>query len=116
MTKDSLIISSVSVTSSTKFPWDHEDDDKSTLTNQNVTTTLPVQSSTDLTNVSITGPTVIPGKNMVARKTINVNIYETAFIEIIAPVVFVHRDQGRMNSSLFITFNMSGPNVRYLMD
>ena len=76
----------------------------------------PVQSSTDLTNVSVTGPTVIAGKNMVTTKPISVNIYETAFIEIIAPVVFVQRDQGRMNSSFFITFNMSGPNVRYLMD
>ena len=152
--KGSLITSGVSITSSTKFPWDHEDhdsefpwdyedhDSESTLINQTVTTTPPVQStteptnvspsdptnvlstdptnvsSTDLTNVSFTGPTAIPGKNMVTRKPINMNIYEDDYTEIIAPVVFVHREQAHINSTIsfhYIIFSTSGPNVSSLM-
>ena len=111
-TKDSFIALGNSITSSTKFPWDHEDDDsKSALINQTATTTPPVQSTTGLANLTVAGSRVIPGNNMFIRKPINVNMNEVDPTYIIAPVVFMHRDYKRRNSSISILFNISGPNV-----
>ena len=114
--KGNLITSGIYITSSTEFPWDHEDHDSmSALINQTVATTPPVQTTTGLLSVPVVGgSTVIPGEMIVSSKPNNVNIYKADSTEFIAPVVFIHREQARMNSSVSLTFNISGPHVSYL--
>ena len=124
--KGSLITSGVSITSSTKFPWDHEEhdsefpwdyedhDSESILINQTVTTTPPVQSPTEPTNVSSTDPTNVSSTdptNVSSTDQTNVSPSDPSNVSSTDPTNVSSTDQTNLSSTNLTNVSFTGSTV-----